>query len=172
MGNIPSGRPYMTSVADDWYIQQQQGDSMVFIHRLSVIGWDKTFNRFVRTDRISIKFSPNIIRQQGMTGAAIICISGVLTGENNPDLNPTEHVWDELRHHVQTNHAINTVNNLAAAIQVEWDNLPAPYTQRYVNSMHRQWHQSLNKMVDTRDTDSFPLTYNPFLLLKSHLKWI
>lgn len=54
---------------------------------------------------------------------------------NSPDLNPIEHIWDELGRRVRTNHAINTVNDLAAALQVEWNNLTAPFVQRYVNSM-------------------------------------
>ena len=46
-----------TYVTGAW-LQQQPEDSMVFIHRLSEISWDKTFNIFVRTDRTSVKFSP------------------------------------------------------------------------------------------------------------------
>lgn len=57
---------------------------------------------------------------------------------NSPDLNPIEHIWDELGRRVRTNHAINTVNDLEAALQVEWNNLPAPFIQRYINSMHRR----------------------------------
>ena len=53
---------------------------------------------------------------------------------NSPDLNPIEQVWDELGCLVRRNHAIHTVNDLAA----EWANLPAPFIQRYVNSMHRR----------------------------------
>ena len=54
---------------------------------------------------------------------------------NSPDLNPIEHIWDELGRHVRRNHAIHTVNDLAAALQAEWANLPAPFIQRYVNSV-------------------------------------
>lgn len=52
----------------------------------------------------------------------------------NPSFNPIEHMWDELGHHVRTDHAINRVNDLAATLQIEWGN----YIQHYVNSMHRQ----------------------------------
>ena len=38
---------------------------------------------------------------------------------NSPDLNPIEQVWDELGRHVLRNHAIHTVNDLAAAVQAE-----------------------------------------------------
>ena len=60
---------------------------------------------------------------------------------NSPDLNPIEQVWDELRRRVCKeimHHAIHTVNDLAAALQAEWANLPAPFIQRYVNSMRRR----------------------------------
>ena len=57
---------------------------------------------------------------------------------NSPDLNPIEQVWDELGHRVRRNHAIQTVNDLAAALQAEWANLPTPFIQRYVNSMRRR----------------------------------
>ena len=53
---------------------------------------------------------------------------------NSPDLNPIEQVWDELRRRVRRNHAIHTVNDLAAAVQAKWANLPAPFIKRYVNS--------------------------------------
>ena len=38
---------------------------------------------------------------------------------NSPDLNPTGQVWDELGRRVRRNHAIHTVNDLAAALQSE-----------------------------------------------------
>ena len=38
---------------------------------------------------------------------------------NSPDLNPIEQVWDELWRRVRRNHAIHTVNDLAAALQTE-----------------------------------------------------
>ena len=46
---------------------------------------------------------------------------------NNPDLNPIEQVWEELGRHARRNHAIHTVNDLAAALQAEWANSPAPF---------------------------------------------
>ena len=46
---------------------------------------------------------------------------------NSSDLNPIEHVWDELGHRVRNTHAIHTVNGLAAALQAEYTNLPAPF---------------------------------------------
>ena len=46
---------------------------------------------------------------------------------NSPDLIPKEQVWDELGRHVRRNHAIHTVNDLAAALQAKWTNLSAPF---------------------------------------------
>ena len=54
---------------------------------------------------------------------------------NCPNLNPIEQVWDELGCCAQRNHAIHTVNDLAAALQAEWANLSAPFIQCYINSM-------------------------------------
>ena len=53
---------------------------------------------------------------------------------NSPDLNPKQ-VRDELGRRVRRNQAIHTVNDLAAPLQTEWANLPAPFIQHYVNSM-------------------------------------
>ena len=57
------------------WLQLQPEDRVVFIHRLSEIGWDQTFNLFVRTDRTSVKFSPDVIERQGRIGAAVTCTS-------------------------------------------------------------------------------------------------
>ena len=84
---------------------------------------------------------------------------------NSPDLNPIEHVWDELGCRVQRNHAIHTVNDLAAAVQAEWAKLPVPFIQRYVNSMRRHITLCMHKMVDTQDTDTFHSIFSLFLLV-------
>ena len=55
---------------------------------------------------------------------------------NSPDLIPVEQVWDELGRHVRRNNAIHTVNDLAAALQAEWANLPAPFIRRYAPPYH------------------------------------
>ena len=73
---ISSCITYVTGV----WLQQQSEDSMVFIQRLSEIGWDKMFNLLVHTDHTSVKISHNVIEQQGRIGAAINCTSDVLIG--------------------------------------------------------------------------------------------
>ena len=67
---------YITGV----WLQQLPEDSMVFIHRQSEIGWDKKLNLFVRTDRTSVKFSPDVIERQGGIGATVTCTSDALIG--------------------------------------------------------------------------------------------
>ena len=57
---------------------------------------------------------------------------------SSPDHNLIEQVWDELGRRIRRNHAIHTVNGLAAALQAECPILPAPFIQRYVNSMRRR----------------------------------
>jgi ABC-type cobalamin/Fe3+-siderophores transport system ATPase subunit len=41
---------------------------------------------------------------------------------NSLDLNPNKHIWNELGRCVRRNHAIHTVNDIAAALQAEWAN--------------------------------------------------
>ena len=60
------------------WLQQQLEDSMVFIHRLSEISWDKMFNLFVPTDHTLVEFSPHVIEWQGGIGATITCTSDML----------------------------------------------------------------------------------------------
>ena len=57
---------------------------------------------------------------------------------NSPDMNPVEHIWDELGRRVRRRHALQTVNELANALVREWNNLPNQLIQRYVNSMRRR----------------------------------
>ena len=40
----------------------------------------ETFNQFVCTDRTSVKFSLDFVKQQGGIGAAVTCTSGMLIG--------------------------------------------------------------------------------------------
>ena len=49
-----------------------------------------------------------------------------------------EQIWNELWRFDRRNHAIHTVNDLAAALQAKWTKLPATFIQRYVNSLHRR----------------------------------
>lgn len=53
----------------------------------------------------------------------------------SPDMNPIEHIWDELGRRVRENHQFNDINGLRAAIIQEWNNIPNAFVLRYVNSM-------------------------------------
>ena len=56
----------------------------------------------------------------------------------SPDMNPIEHIWDELGRRARTNHQINNVQDLTRALQLEWQAFPNVLIRRYVNSMRRR----------------------------------
>ena len=56
----------------------------------------------------------------------------------SPDMNPLEHIWDELGRRVRRHHAPGNVHQLALALVREWNNLPNRLVQNYVNSMRRR----------------------------------
>ena len=58
----------------------------------------------------------------------------------SPDMNPIEHIWDELGRRARTNHRINNVQDLTWALQLEWQALPNILIRSYVNSMRRRIH--------------------------------
>ena len=63
----------------------------------------------------------------------------------SPDLNPIEHIWDELGRRVRANHQINNVNDLIQALQVEWQALPNALIRRYINSMRNRILECIRK---------------------------
>ena len=71
---ILSCSTYVTRV----WLQQQPENSVVFIHKLSEIGWDKTFNLFLRTNHTLVKFSPDVIKRQGGIDIAVTCTSDMV----------------------------------------------------------------------------------------------
>ena len=56
----------------------------------------------------------------------------------SPDMNPIEHIWDELGRRARTNHQINNVQDLIRALQLEWQVFPNVLIRRYINSMRRR----------------------------------
>ncbi len=57
----------------------------------------------------------------------------------SPDLNPIEHLWDQLGRAVQTRlHAQSTLADLRRILVEEWDRLPQHRVQRLVHSMRRR----------------------------------
>ncbi len=53
----------------------------------------------------------------------------------SPDMNPIEHIWDELGRKVRSRHVINNVHDLAEALVQEWDRIPENAIRRYLQSM-------------------------------------
>jgi len=57
----------------------------------------------------------------------------------SPDLNPIEHIWDELERRVrQRPHKPITLPELRQALQAEWDNLPQAVISTVIASMRRR----------------------------------
>ncbi len=56
----------------------------------------------------------------------------------SPDLNPIEHIWDELGRRVRQRHVPNNVNELANALLWKWNAVPNAVVQNYVDSMRRR----------------------------------
>jgi len=64
---------------------------------------------------------------------------------NSPDLNPIEHVWDELDRRVRRNHpAPANANQLLQMLQAEWQGLPQAFFTKLINSMRTRCADCLN----------------------------
>ena len=62
-----------------------------------------------------------------------------ITRIDSPDLNPIEHVWDQLGRVVQARLNVNsTCADLRRFLVEEWDRLPQDNVQRLVHSMRRR----------------------------------
>ena len=62
-----------------------------------------------------------------------------ITRIDSPDLNPIEHVWDQLGRAVQARLNVNsTCADLRRFLVEEWDRLPQDNVQRLVHSMRRR----------------------------------
>ena len=56
----------------------------------------------------------------------------------SPDMNPIEHIWDELGRRARTKHQINNVQDLTQALQLKWQALSNVLIRFYVNSMRQR----------------------------------
>lgn len=56
---------------------------------------------------------------------------------NSPDLNPMEHIWDQLGRSLDRQNLM-TVQQMQNALQNAWNNLTQDVIRRYVNSMRRR----------------------------------
>ena len=87
-------------------------------------------------------------------------INGQFLATNNdrpaksPNFKAIEQVWDELGRRVRRNHAIHTINELVAALQAVWANLPGQFSVT-LTACTAVSQRALHKMVDTSDTDTF-----------------
>ena len=63
----------------------------------------------------------------------------------SPDLNPIEHIWDELDRRVRTRqHQPNTLAELRTALTDEWNRLPQGVISRTILSMRRRLQAIVN----------------------------
>lgn len=54
----------------------------------------------------------------------------------SPDMNPIEHMWDELKKRIRSRvHAPTTLRELTTAAQEEWDNIPQDVVEGLIRSM-------------------------------------
>jgi transposase len=70
---------------------------------------------------------------------------------NSPDLNPIEHVWDELDRRARSNHPIPAnANQLLQMLQAEWQALPQAFFTKLINFMRTRCADCLNNCGYTR----------------------
>ena len=63
----------------------------------------------------------------------------------SPNLNPIEHLWDQLRKHVYSGHHLPiNPQQRAMVIQEEWDNITQDQIQRLIRSMRRRCQPTLD----------------------------
>lgn len=63
---------------------------------------------------------------------------------NSPDLNPIEHLWDELGRRLQQRRPRPAnLNELFLSLQQEWDAVPQAFLRKLVNSMRQRCHECL-----------------------------
>lgn len=64
------------------------------------------------------------------------------TPAQSPDLNPIEHLWDELERRIRT-HTITDKTSLKAALSEEWDKIGSEITHKLVSSMPNRLREVL-----------------------------
>ena len=66
-------------------------------------------------------------------------VEGLDRPAQSPDLNPIEHLWDELEHRLRARHNRPTsVPDLTNALVTEWKQIPAAMFQHRVESLPRR----------------------------------
>jgi transposase len=64
----------------------------------------------------------------------------------SPDLNPIEHLWDELERRVHKNRHFRTAEELWGSIQAEWMEMPVEVTRKLVRSMPKR----IQEVIDNK----------------------
>ncbi|RVE50710.1 hypothetical protein evm_004620 [Chilo suppressalis] len=60
----------------------------------------------------------------------------VMDTARSPDMNPIEHMWDELKRRVKARQPVaQTMQELKTAIEEEWEMIPQNFIERLINSM-------------------------------------
>jgi transposase len=63
----------------------------------------------------------------------------------SPDLNPIEHLWDELGRRVRNGfNPLKTVDELRRALMQEWNNIPQAFIRNLIGSMRRRCQAVIN----------------------------
>ena len=62
---------------------------------------------------------------------------------NSPDLNPIEHVWDELGRWVYRDNAPHNINELRQRLVQEWNNIPQNTIRRCISNMRKRCNACL-----------------------------
>lgn len=66
------------------------------------------------------------------------------TPPQSPDLNPIEHLWDELERRLRKHHITNK-NQLKTLISTEWANIGGEITKKLVHSMPNRLHEVIKQ---------------------------
>ena len=57
----------------------------------------------------------------------------------SPDLNPIEHLWDELKKRVRSRNTVpRSLGEIKTAINEEWDRIPQDFIKKLISSMKRR----------------------------------
>jgi transposase len=68
-----------------------------------------------------------------------VCIATLDWPALSPDLNPIEHVWDDLKRRVRSrNPAPSSVDELKSALIEEWEGIPQESIQKLIRSMRNR----------------------------------
>ena len=70
----------------------------------------------------------------------------------SPDLNPIEHVWDQLEKAIRNRKPPKNTNELVSYLMEEWSNLDTDYLQKLVESMP----QRVQAVIDSK---GYPTKY-------------